>query len=149
MKIIVNQSVKDLISSTRKVFTSQAVRSAWQSDANLLHFSLVLDDIQYYGLPTSTWEEIMKSSDTKSYKYIPEFRDCDDFAFLFKGELTTLAMNGCGLVINSGGHHAYNVGIIADSDKPEFRFIEPQNDNWIITDSKPCYESKGPGFVII
>ena len=146
---IIKEQIKEQIKETRKVYTEQQVRSAWQAKTDLAHLSLMLDDTKYYGVPTSTWQQIMEQSDTSSYKYIPEFRDCDDFAFLFKGELTRVALNGCGLVINYGGKHAYNVGIVADSETPSFRFIEPQNDQWIITDSKPCYSTNGPGIVII
>ena len=146
---IIKEQTKELIEQTRKVYSGQQVRSAWQGQTNLSHFSLILDDKLYYGVPTNTWQKIMEQSDTKSYKYIPEFRDCDDFAFLFKGELTKVALNGCGLVINYGGKHAYNVGIVADTGTPSFRFIEPENDQWIITDSKPCYSTNGPGIVII
>ena len=148
MKILKDELV-DLIKKDRTIYTAKQVRDAWQSNTKLSHFNLLLDDSQYYGLPQGTWEKIMSESDTHSYKYIPEFRDCDDFAFLFKGELVQAAMNGCGLVFNTGGKHAYNVGLISGKDAPSFRFIEPQEDNWIITDSEPYYSSAGPGLVIM
>ena len=139
------QTIKD----NRKVFSADAVRSHWQRQTDLSHFKLLLDDSKYYALHSLVWKNVMDSTDTKSYKYIPEFRDCDDFAFLFKGLLAKAAMNGCGLVINYGGKHAYNVGLVYGDSGLGFHFIEPQQDNWIITGSKPCYSVSGPGLVII
>ena len=159
MILIEQEATKKLIKENVRTYSSQQVREAWQKQTNLAHLSLILDDQEYHALPQKTWEEIMKQSDTRSYKYIPEFRDCDDFAFLFKGELTRVALNGCGLVINFGGKHAYNVALVydpdmvlkdtPDSDPLSFKFIEPQDDQWIILDSRPCYSTNGPGIVII
>ena len=146
---ILPDSLKDEIKKDRKVFDADDVRSAWQKNTDLAHFQLLLDDDEYYGLPEDTWQKIMEDSDTKTYKYIPEFRDCDDFAFIFKGELAQSAINGCGIVFNSGGKHAYNVVIVNTDKGPSFKFIEPQLDKWIITGSKPYYAKQGPGFVLI
>ena len=142
---------QDEIKESRETYSAQEVSSAWQKNTELSHLSLMLDDSKYYGLPLKVWQDIMKQSDTRQMKYIPEFRDCDDFAFAFKGELVKWAINGVGLVFNIGGKHAFNVAIISNDggELPTFKFIEPQNDEWIITESRPLYNLQGSGFVII
>ena len=146
MKIIPGELKSDLANKFT-VFDAKTVRSAWQANTELAHMQLILLDSEYRALSDENWQQVMNAADTSKKQYLPNYFDCDKFAFLFHSEVNALLVNGVGLVLDFSGKHAFNVAIVS-GDKPTFKFIEPQTDGWIQANSKPCY-SMNSGLVIL
>ena len=147
---IIPDKLKDDLKDNYVEYSAGDIRSAWQANTDYAHLQLLQIDSKYRALRTEDWKKVMNDSDTRTQKYIADFYDCNHFAFLFKAEVGLLLVNGCGLVLDFSGQHAFNVAVIGDdSKKPAFRFIEPQGDNWIIANSKPYYNLKGQGLIIL
>ena len=132
-----------------QVYDAATVRSAWQAVSDYNHMQLLQVDDKYRALKLEYWQMVMAASDTSSYRYTASYFDCNSFALAFKAEVSRLLVNGCGLVLDFTAHHAFNLALIAGQDKPTFNFIEPQGVNWILADSKPCYNMKGQGLVYL
>lgn len=99
-----------------------------RSEARLL--SPMFYDTEYRVVPRDVWDLALRYSNVDSARYLPERRDCDDFAFWLKGQLSgKLALNGIGIVADIGWGHAYNILLVGDSPhQMEVIFCEPQND---------------------
>jgi len=100
-----------------------------------------------------TWsfhtESIIIVDWTSLKRYVPEIRDCDNFAFLFREHLAwDYGINAVGVVIGSTpyGYHAWNVILVKDlvTKQDKLIQIEPQRD-WMDVE-KRGYK---PEFVII
>ena len=76
------------------------------------------------------WELIIGRNRVDSRQYKAEFFDCDDFAAILYARTRELyEVNGCGLVIDASGRHAYNVLLVVDSAGRLGRaWLEPQSD---------------------
>jgi len=81
-------------------------------------------------LMDSQYETISKAKLTElccnmpDLSYIPETRDCDNFAFIYKG-IADRTTNAVGIVVGkvAGGFHAWNVALGEDG----IYQVEPQN----------------------
>ena len=146
---IIDEGLAALLDGKWQVYDAATVRSAWQEVSDYNHISLLQVDDKYRALKIEDWHRVMAASDTSSYRYTASYFDCNSFALAFKAEVSRLLVNGCGLVLDYTGHHAFNLALIAGQDKPTFRFIEPQAENWIVTGSQPCYNMKGQGLVYL
>ena len=133
------------------VYTPADVRNAWQAIRDYAHLGLLMADDEYRCLKPEDWQAVIEASDTSGYQYTPHFFDCNSFALAMKAEVSRLMVNGCGLVLDFSGRHAFNLAIIGGGKTPTFRFFEPQQDSgeWIVANSKACYNLKGNGLVYL
>ena len=84
-------------------------------------------DREYRISDLQTVEWAIRHSGAKSFRYVKNTFDCDDFANVFKGEMATLGINSVALVVDQEGRHAYN--LIATGEKlgeVNFLIVEPQ-----------------------
>ena len=114
--------------------------------ANLQHwqngvFRWPMDNIYHI----NTDEEIIEYiiwNDVDGCKYKPEFKDCEDFAFKFRGDYTWhTECNNCGLTIDWSGRHAYIVFVRQNN---AMWVYEPQSDSWWDTGSQPTFGNMYP-----
>ena len=75
---------------------------------------------------------------TDKEEYVSERFDCDDFAMLFKANMSKLGANGVGWVLDFSGGHAYNAVALWDSENstPDNPIVtcrgwEPQSDKFV------------------
>ena len=120
--------------------TGEMLASIWaDKDKNPAHkLKLRMLDSEYLALSESDWAKLALETRTAQHDWKPETRDCDDFAFAFRG-LAPLnyAINGVGMVIDISGKHAYNVVVVYvenDDGTAEFdiKVIEPQDDMFVL-----------------
>lgn len=101
------------------------------------------------------WDKLIEKSKINTKRYRRNIRDCDDFAFSFRGEIPLLwEVNGVGFVLDTSGAHAYNVliGYDSESDHISARFFEPQSDRFVeINSTEQGYEgySAQRGYIFI
>lgn len=148
MQIIPGKLAAELANQYHE-YSAHDIRTAWQANTDHAHISMICLDSKYRTLSLENWQKVMAESDTHAMKYEHEFRDCDDFAWIFKAEVSSLEINGCAFVIDVSGQHSFNIAVIGGEDKPSFRLIEPQLDNWAIANSSAPYNMKGQGIVIL
>ena len=95
-------------------------------------------DRVYYYLSLSEWKRFIAEDKTDMLEYIKEARDCDDFALIFKAEMSKrYAINGVGFVIGETIKpdkrkpivHAWNILIVRRGIWNELWFLEPLNDH--------------------
>ena len=116
------------IKRERVTVTSGEVASA------LLEFSglrPMLLDSTYYAVPMFIWSMVLQYSGIDKARYVRQVRDCDDFAFAFRGEVPIkLGLNGVGVALDFGMKHAYNVLLVHDpiSQDVDVAAMEPQTD---------------------
>ena len=123
------------------------VQKAWKAGAGS-HLRLTLFDDRYHALPRELWHELCQETHTNELKYVRSFFDCNSFADSLKGLIKARwAVNGIGFVADLSGQHAFNAVLIAGDNGLEIGFVEPQRDDWIVPQSKPCYDLK-QGFVL-
>ena len=147
---IVPDKLKEELKDQYVVYDAKAVRSAWQAITDYSHLQLLQIDEEYRSLSLDNWNKVLQASDTSKQKYIKNFYDCNHFAVLFKAEVGLILVNGCGLVLDFSGEHAFNLIIVGEENKPpSFKFVEPQLDNWIVPNSSPHYNLKGNGLIIL
>jgi len=100
-----------------------------------------------------TWdyhtESIVLTDWTSLKRYVPEIRDCDNFAFLFREHLAwDYGINACGVVLGDTpfGYHAWNVVLVKDLKTKQDKLIqvEPQRD-WMDVEKR----GYRPDFVIV
>lgn len=132
-----------------QVYDAATVRSAWQAVSDYNHIQLLQIDEHYRALARADWQTVMQASDTRTLKYQKDWRDCDDFSMLFCGEVKSLLVNGIGWMIDFSARHSFCMVLVAGKPKPEFAWIEPQADSWIIPNSASCYNLKGQGLCIL
>ena len=127
------------------VVHSNVVRAGWE-DSIGSDLQLILLDRKYWALPEEVWKDVLQYSGVDSHAYVDERFDCDDFAWSFKGNVAwKLRVNGVGTVVDFSGSHAYNVIIVVEEEDIVFKFLEPQNDKWVV--GGPMYKMEN-GFVI-
>ena len=146
----ITQSVK-LVEGLKKPVRSEQVIKAINKLAP--EWQVLCLDGTYQTLPHSQWISLASGCPSRNKKYALPDKDCNDFAAIFYGWVrqTYWGLNGCGLVLDWGGKHAYNV-VIAYNDvlkEVDPLFIEPQHDNELKLNSLPCYNAKGKGLVIL
>lgn len=125
---------RDVLSTAREVTGQELYTACNRSEIGISMQELPLDS-RYKILPMETWWRFLRWSGVNNLKYVPDFLDCDDFAFILKAEChRELQVNGIGLVIDFSGQHAYNcIGVDEGSGKIGIATIEPQNDQLIVT----------------
>ena len=133
------------IERNAKVVHADLVRTAWE-DGLGSGLQIVLLDRQYWTLPETIWTDVIQYSGVDSHAYVDERFDCDDFAWSFKGNVAwKLRVNGVGTVVDFSGSHAYNVVMVDEDGELVFKFMEPQNDRWVM--GGPMYLMQN-GFVV-
>ena len=84
-------------------------------------------DAKYRALSDGNWERLLYWANLSRHKWVAEYRDCDDFARYCRGKLSVMALaNGCGVLLDSSGGHAFNFAIVDRGDEIELRAFEPQ-----------------------
>ena len=140
----VNNIKKD-IAKTEKVHNSNDVQNAFYN-SKFAHLQLILLDSKYWTVPIDTWEKMIARTKIDHKQYVAERYDCDDFAFSLKGRIGQLfSVNGCGLVVDFSGSHAYNLII---TDTLELAALEPQADRLYVGGTSPAYAMQS-GFVLL
>ena len=120
----------DLIEKTAHTVTGDQVRKAVHESAFMSLRPSLLDS-KYTALPMETWLAILEWSDVDRVKYVAEKRDCDNFAIALAGQIgLRLGVNGCGIVVDYSGKHAYSCLIVHDTAKGGcyVQLVEPQSD---------------------
>ena len=123
------------VRAARVTVTAQAVSDALRASP-LARLSLSFLDRTYTALPMEVWAEILEWSDVDRVGYVSESRDCDNFAVALAGQVgLRFGVNGCGIVVDYSGKHAYNMLLVstpdADGDgSPDLAIalVEPQTD---------------------
>ena len=124
------------------VHSAADVQKAWAASP-AAHLQLLLFDDRYHALPRELWRELCQATHTDDLKYVRSFFDCNSFADSLTGLIKAKwAVNGIGFVADTSGKHAFNAVLVADSAGLEIAFVEPQRDDWIKPQSKPCYDLK-------
>ncbi len=100
--------------------------------------AIFLSDRIYKTCTQSDIEEFLKFDETNKMGFVPETRDCDDFAYRLMGQFSTPEWSALAFGIVWTDKHAMNCFI--DNNK-EFHFIEPQTDR-LQKDLKPWQGSK-------
>ena len=119
-----------MISERSRSATAREVASALR-DAGLGKLQPMLLDRTYTALPMATWASILAWSDVDRVQYVAERRDCDNFALALAGQVgLRLSVNGCGVVVDYSGQHAYCVLLVEDTARGGIyaRLVEPQSD---------------------
>lgn len=123
------------IRDARVTVTGQAVVDALRNSP-LSRLSLSFLDRTYTALPMEAWCEILEWSDVDRVGYVSERRDCDNFAVALAGQVgLRFGVNGCGIVVDYSGRHAYNCLLVSTPDAdgdgtPDLAIaiVEPQTD---------------------
>ena len=118
------------IKAERRDVTAKQVAEAIQgSTLSALRPSLL--DSKYTALPLEVWQAILEWSDVDRMAYIAEQRDCDNFAVALAGQVgLRLGVNGCGIVVDYSGQHAYCCILVAEADGDLVPLlVEPQSDS--------------------
>lgn len=128
------KSMLTKIAKTARTVTYKEVIKAFQHSP-IWRLQPQLLDRSYTALPVETWCEILAWSDVDRVKYVAEKRDCDNFAVALAGQVSLrLGVNGCGIVVDYSGKHAYNcILVTGDFDKDgkedlKVLLVEPQSD---------------------
>ena len=143
-RIYISQ-VRKLVASTVVEVTAQQLYQGFRQSEIGRHMGFENIDNRYRILPIETWELFLQWSGVDRIKYESEFNDCDDFAYILKGEChRRLKVNGIGLIIDVSGRHAYNaLGVILPNKQIRVASIEPQNDRLIIKHEKMYHAKAG------
>lgn len=75
-------------------------------------------------------ERFLKEDKTNLIKYIPEYRDCDDFSFRLMGQFSIPEWSGLAFGIAFSRVHAFNLFF----DGKDVYIIEPQSDKILTLD---------------
>ena len=100
--------------------------------------AIFLSDRIYKTCAQSDIKELLKFDETNKMGFVPETRDCDDFAYRLMGQFSTPEWSALAFGIVWTDKHAMNCFV--DNNK-EFHFIEPQTDR-LQKDLKPWQGSK-------
>ena len=90
-------------------------------------------DSAYTIIPLNLWQEIINETKINENPYQENIRDCDDYAWRFKGTASwKYGINGCGFVMSILGRHAF-IAILVDNEDgtAAVRFVEPQSDKLV------------------
>lgn len=140
---IPKRKVAKLIRNTEVRVSEKDLLKAWK-DSLGQKLDTVVFDSKYWGVPLATWEMILKYSGIDSGQYRSDRYDCDDFAIAFRAEVSKkFSINGCGIVVDLSGGHAYNALLVTEGQELSIRFLEPQNDKLIITPKGQYRMTKG------
>jgi len=90
--------------------------------------SLMLVDNSYYSISKADMHAWLETDPTNEGKYVPEYHDCDDFAFRLKGAVSGPGMSKYAIAWACSEVHAYNLFISPDR---QVYLIEPQTDQII------------------
>ena len=85
---------------------------------------------QSYFVPTwEQWQEIISWNRSEEPVYVPERRDCDDYAKYFAGAISlNWGVNACGIVVDVSSAHAYCAIFIDTVEGLGVGLLEPQTD---------------------
>lgn len=103
---------------------------------------LHLSDSQYTVVDQTTWAQVMQVFAKVYLPYTPEKRDCDDYAFAFRGNVPmAFELNSVGIVIDYTGQHAYNIVVTKEDDGLHVKLVEPQSDSFVLSNSESGADS--------
>ena len=143
------KDVRKAVKETVQVVLVDQVIAAYRTSP-LARLQLIPTDSMYWVLPTETWQLILDYSQVDKIKYLPERQDCDDFARIIDGEIKRkLLINSSGLVVDWSGGHAYSVLVAIDDGKISLVGVEPQSDQWAVSETGLAAYSMQTGFVLL
>lgn len=127
------RTVQSAIRISEKVFDYRQVFDAF-AKSPLKELGIQFLDRKYWGVSKEAWQLILSFNGVDKERYKSERYDCDNFAMSLA---STVAMrwdiNGCGIVCDFSGGHAYCALIIAESDgSASIAVVEPQTDRFIL-----------------
>ena len=130
--IYLSEVRREVRKTVREVSYQELTDAFRRSELNQMYFECV--DTRYRVLPEKTWELFLRWSGVDDLKYESEFHDCDDFAYILKGEChRKLKINGIGLIIDCSGGHAYSaLAVDRDDGRLHIASVEPQNDRLVL-----------------
>lgn len=101
-----------------------------EGDALVENILLPLDAETFRCLPWETWEMFLQWSRVDKFKWVEEYRDCDDYAGFLKFQASMkFKVNGIVFLGDYSGGHAYNMlGTVKDDGSLGFTLLEPQTD---------------------
>lgn len=142
------QTVKAAIRKSEKTFTQQEVGAALRS-SELRNLQIGTLDSKYWAVSRDAWEKILAFNLTDRKAYQSDRYDCDNFAITLSGTVAQKwDINGCGIVIDWSGGHAYSVLLINNNGQLEIAVVEPQDDWFVIFVGRGHYTAKS-GMIIL
>ena len=125
------------VDGSRYHASPQAVFEALRT-AGLGQLQPYLLDSEFTALPMEVWQEVLDWSDVDRVQYVAQTRDCDNFAIALAGQIgLRLKVNGCGVVVDYSGRHAYSVLLVAAPDgSVSAALLEPQSDRIVMVGDK-------------
>lgn len=124
------QSLLDEIAKTRELHTRKVIYEALQrSDLKRLQF-VAYGDGTLTSLPLETWEKVLDWSDIDRVRYVVDQRTCSNFAQGLAGQVALrCGVDGCGVVVDFSGGHAYCALLVHDKrGRVYILIVEPQTD---------------------
>lgn len=98
-------------------------------NANLPDVRPMTLDREYSLISKDTFDEIIALDGGDNKTYVPEERDCDDYAGYLKYHLSLLyKVNSVGMVISEDSKHAFNLVPFSDGSA---KLLEPQRDAYV------------------
>ena len=91
---------------------------------------LVTTDGELLCVDQSMLDRILRETKIDEVQWGEVF-DCNHIAAMFVSRLRNLGLNSAGRFFSWDGGHCFNVVVIADGDKAQFRFIEAQTDRYV------------------
>ena len=126
------KTVEAAIRRTMRSFDSEEVMEA-VGRSNLGSMNAACLDETYLGVSIDAWEKILAFNGVDSKLYRSERYDCDNFAISLAGTIPMRwDINGCGIVLDWSGGHAYSALIVAGSEGCEIAVVEPQTDRFVL-----------------
>lgn len=132
-----NKDVENLRTIVDATATKHGYMDVWRAVRKTkCGLSISALDQTYWAVPFPVWKKIIEQTKVDEYRYVSERADCEDFSGLFKGLSAMLYhVNGCGVVVDLGGRHAYIALLCNDGGKLSVKWLEPQTDE--IVELKP------------
>ena len=134
---------------TVNTITSAEYQQCW-SEGPLSHLQLLVTDTTYCVQDEAGWLADFKATNSRFARYVPETRDCDNYAVFLAGAISMQHdVNGVAIVFDTSGKHCYNAVVVSENGKMAFRLVEPQSDKFVTADAagKAPYAEKA-GFAV-
>ncbi len=130
-----------------KTVDTEEFQKLW-AQGPLSHLQLIPTDSKFCVQNEADWLADFKATNSRFAKYVPETRDCDNYAVFLAGAISMQhAVNGVVIVFDTSGKHSYNAVVVEGPDGTmAFRLVEPQQDVFVSADKlgkDPYVEKEG------